>query len=74
MCLHPMKLHSIMRGGDLLQFFKLTASITAVANGIACGLDTSQLNLLSAIFTQLGDTLATISAQRECMENGDDTE
>lgn len=57
-----------------MQFFKLTASITAVANGIACGLDTRQLNLLSAIFTQLGDTLATFSAQRECMENGGDTE
>ncbi|MGN0715421.1 MAG: DUF6774 domain-containing protein [Anaerovoracaceae bacterium] len=57
-----------------MQAFELTASITAVANGIACGLDINQLNLLSAIFTQLGDTLATISAQRECMENGSDTE
>ena len=43
---------------------ELTASITAVANGIACQLDDEALEILALILTQLGDTLATIAAQR----------
>ena len=44
--------------------FQLTTFINSIANFIACDLDDSELILLSAVFTQLGDTLATISAQR----------
>lgn len=43
---------------------ELTATITALANAIACRLGDEELNLLGTILTQLGDTLLTISAQR----------
>lgn len=42
----------------------LTASVTALANTIACGLKTEEIGLLSSLLVQLGDTLATIAAQR----------
>ncbi|MGN1452062.1 MAG: DUF6774 domain-containing protein [Eubacteriales bacterium] len=45
---------------------QLTASVTALANAMACGLNSGELNLLAAVCTQLGDTLATIAAQRDC--------
>ena len=43
---------------------ELTASITAIANALACRLTTDQLNLLGAILTQLADTLLSIAAHR----------
>ena len=43
---------------------ELTASITAIANALACQLTTDQLNLLGAVLTQLADTLLTIAAHR----------
>lgn len=43
---------------------ELTASITALANMIAADLQDEELDVASAIFMQLGDTLDTISAQR----------
>lgn len=46
----------------------LTAAVTALANTMACGLETEEINLLSALFMQLGDTLATIAAQRAFCE------
>ena len=42
---------------------ELTASVTAVANAIACKLSNEQLTLLAAVLVQLGDTLATIATQ-----------
>ena len=42
----------------------LTASVTALANTLACNLTEEQLNLLGVILTQLGDTLLTIATQR----------
>lgn len=42
----------------------LTAAVTVLANTIACGLKTEEIGLLSSLFMQLGDTLATIAAQR----------
>ena len=48
---------------------ELTASITAIANGLARDLTTAQLSLMGAIFTQLGDTLATIAAMRSACGN-----
>ena len=41
-----------------------TASITAIANTIACQLTVDELNLLGVTLTQLGDTLLTIATQR----------
>lgn len=43
---------------------ELSTSVTAIANAIACQLSDDNLDLAAAIFTQLGDTLATISVQR----------
>lgn len=43
---------------------ELTASITAVANTIACKLTDDELELLGVTLTQLGDTLLTIATQR----------
>ena len=48
---------------------ELTASVTALANGIACRLSDDELALLAAVLVQLGDTLATIAAQRSICEN-----
>lgn len=42
----------------------LTASITAIANSLACGLTEDEINLLGAVFPQLGDTLITISTHK----------
>ena len=44
--------------------FELTFSITAIASALAKELTDSELALLSSVFVQLGDTLATISAKR----------
>lgn len=44
---------------------ELTAAVTAVANSLACKLSDDELALLSAVFVQLGDTLATILVQKE---------
>lgn len=43
---------------------ELTASVTALANALACHLTDEELSLLGTILSQLGDTLATISAHR----------
>ena len=43
---------------------ELTASITAVANALACMLSDDELSMLGVALTQLGDTLATIATQR----------
>ena len=47
---------------------ELTSPITALANAIACQISDDELDLLAAVFTQLGDTLATISVQRDICE------
>lgn len=43
---------------------ELTASITAVANWLACQLSQDDLELLAVSLTQLGDTLSTIATQK----------
>lgn len=48
---------------------EITASVTAIANIIAQKLNDDEIALLGAIFTQLGDTLETITAQRELCQN-----
>ena len=47
----------------------IAAMITAVAAAIAKDRDADELALLGAVFTQLGDTLATISAARDIEKN-----
>ena len=42
----------------------LTASITALANILACQLTEDELNLLGVVLTQLGDTILTIATHR----------
>ena len=48
---------------------ELTSAITALANAIACKLTAEETALLSSIFVQLGDTLATIAAREGLCEN-----
>ena len=51
---------------------ELTASVTAVANALACRLSEDELNLLGVILTQLGDTLFTIATHRSvCAGQGE---
>lgn len=51
---------------------ELTASITAIANTLACKLTDDEINLLGVTLTQLGDTLLTIATQRSiCNRNSD---
>ena len=44
---------------------EVTASVTALANTLACQMTNDELNLLGVILTQLGDTILTIAAHRE---------
>lgn len=49
----------------------LTTAVNTLAVSIAARLNDSDLTLLGALLTQLGDTLATIAAQRErCAPKG----
>lgn len=51
---------------------ELTFGITSLANTIACRLSDEDLELAGAFFTQLGDTLTTISVHRSiCGKNAD---
>ena len=43
---------------------QLTASITALANWLACQLSIEELELLGVTLTQLGDTVLTIVTQK----------
>ncbi len=47
---------------------ELTATVTAIANALACKLSDDELALLAVVLTQLGDTLATILTQKELCE------
>ena len=47
---------------------ELTALITATASSLSCGLTVNELALLASIFVQIGDTLATIAAQKAFLE------
>ena len=47
---------------------ELTSTVTALSNAIACRLTIGELSLLAGILVQLGDTLATIAAQRALCE------
>ena len=47
---------------------ELTATVTAIANALACKLNKEELGLLAAILVQLGDTLVTIVTQKALCE------
>ena len=51
---------------------EITFGITALANAVADPLRDDELALAAAFFTQLGDTLATIAAQRSWCEKRHD--
>ena len=53
---------------------ELTSAITALANAIACKLSVEEIALLSSIFVQLGDTLATIAARESLCGNSNKSE
>ncbi|MBQ1950478.1 MAG: hypothetical protein II363_02650 [Clostridia bacterium] len=48
---------------------ELTASVTALANVIACKLNDDEITLLASVLVQLGDTLVTIATQRNICQN-----
>ena len=48
---------------------ELTSTVTVLANAIACKLTADEIAMLSSIFVQLGDTLATIAARASLCEN-----
>ena len=50
---------------------ELTASVTALANIIACKLDDDQLALIASVLVQLGDTLTTIITQKALCNKSD---
>ena len=59
------------KGKDAMNHCQFTASLTALANAIACRLTSSETTLLAAALVQLGDTLATIAVQKSaCEEKG----
>ena len=51
-----------------------TVFVTALANGLACRLDTDEIGLLGAIIAQLGDTLNTIAVQKNFCSHSDVSE
>ena len=53
---------------------ELTSAVTALANAIACKLSVDEIALLSSIFVQIGDTLATIAARESLCGNSNKTE
>ena len=48
---------------------ELTASVTAIANALACKLTTDEMTLLASVLVQLGDTLVTIVTQKTICES-----
>lgn len=47
----------------------LVTSITAAAIALSEGRSSDEISLLGAAFTQLGDTLSTISTQKDIIES-----
>jgi hypothetical protein len=56
---------------ELCDPLALTTAVNTLAVAIAGQLEDEELDLLAAILTQLGDTLATVAAQRACCGQGD---
>lgn len=54
--------------------YELSISISLIASAVATKLSDENLALTAAIFTQLGDTLATIAVQRSIEKNNQNQE
>ena len=63
--------HKLYRG-DIMCPNQLITTITALAAAMAEGKSVDEIELLAAIFSQLGDTLDTIAAQKSIC-SGQDT-
>ena len=50
---------------------ELTSAVTAIANAIACNKNLNEIALLASIFVQIGDTLATIVAEKSLCDTGE---
>ena len=48
--------------------FTLSTAVSALASAIACGRTAEEIALLSSLFVQLGDTLATVAAEEALRE------
>ena len=54
---------------------ELTSAVTALANAIACRLTPSEVALAASVLVQLGDTLATIAAEKAlCAERAEEND
>lgn len=53
---------------------ELALLVTGTANALYDSLPAEDLAVLAAVLTQLGDTLATLAAQRERLASGEETE
>ena len=62
--LQSLEIRHRMTGVKNMNGCELTASITAIANALACRLSEEELNLLGVVLTPLGDTLLTSATQR----------
>ena len=51
---------------------ELTASVTALANALACRMEDEELTLLASVLVQLGDTLVTIVTQRSICKKSEE--
>ena len=51
-----------------MKTLELTGAVTVLANALACRLSVGEMALLAGVLVQLGDTLATIAAERSLME------
>lgn len=47
----------------------IITTVTALATAIAQGRDNDEIALLGTVFSQLGDTLATLSAAKDIIKN-----
>ena len=56
-----------------MKSLELTAAITAAANALACNLTLGELALTASILVQLGDTLATIAAEKALCDEANKT-
>lgn len=55
-----------------MQSCELVAAITAAACSLSAGKTPDELALLASVFSQLGDTLATIAAQEAVCKTPDE--
>ena len=49
----------------------LTGAVTAIANAIAYKRSLNEIALIASIFVQIGDTLATIAAEKSLCDTGE---